>query len=238
MALLTIVNDEQTLAERVADRFVAVAHDAVRQRGSAMVCLTGGTTPKRAYELLATQPWQQRVSWDHLQIYWTDERHVPPDHTDSNYGMARDALVMNVPIPASHVHRIRGELDPEEAARAYERELAARFDLLLLGVGEDAHIASIFPGSPLIHERNRRVAAAWVTRLKAYRITLTPPALLASEHIGVIVAGGSKASAVAVAFHEPADVERYPVHLLRSAGDRVEWFIDRAAGRDVASRPG
>ncbi len=238
MAMLTIAENEFALADRAAERFTEIVAEAVGAHGAAIVSLTGGTTPKRMYELLATEPWRGRLPWDRIQLYWGDERHVPPDHRESNYGMARDALVRHVPIPASHVHRIRGELRPDEAARLYERELPDRFDLMLLGLGVDAHIASIFPDSPVVEERRRGVAAPWVSHLKAYRITLTPPALLGSAHIVLIVAGAAKAPAVAAAIEKPPDPARYPVHVLRPAGDLVEWFIDRAAARDVSSPRG
>lgn len=238
MALLTVCDDEGALAERAADRLATLAAAALRARGTAAICLTGGRTPKRLYELLAGERWRGRIAWDALHLFWSDERHVPPDHADSNYGMTRDALVMHVPIPAAHVHRIRGELPPEDAARRYERELPPRFDVLLLGLGEDAHVASIFPGSPLVSERTRRAAAVWAPHLKAWRITLTPPALLDSDHIVMLVAGASKAAAVAAAIDAPADPGRWPVHVLRDAGPRLEWLTDRAAARDVSSRRG
>jgi 6-phosphogluconolactonase len=238
LAVLNVVADENTLAERVAARFVDVVRDAVRARGVALVCLTGGATARKPYEALASDPWRTRVEWDHVQVYWGDERHVPPDHKDSNYGMARDALLMHVPIPAANVHRIRGELPPDEAARQYERGLPDRFDLLLLGVGEDAHIASIFPRTPVVNEQQRRVCAVWAAHLKAYRITLTPTALLSGAHIVVIVASAAKAPAVAAALEKTPDPVQYPVHLLRAADDRVEWFIDRAAARGLTSRHG
>jgi 6-phosphogluconolactonase len=133
------------------------------------------------------------------------------------------------------VHRMRGELPPGEAADLYERELPDRFDLMLLGLGEDAHIASIFPGSALVSERRRRVMAVWVPHLRSYRITLTQPALLAADRIVMLVAGSKKAPAVAAAIDAPSDPARVPAHLLRDAGDRVQWFIDRAAARDVSS---
>ena len=235
MALLTTVEHEHALAERAATGLVAAVHEAVRAAGTARISLAGGTTPKAMYELLATAPGRPPIPWERVHLYWSDERHVPPDHKDSNYGMARDALVMHVPIPASQVHRIRGERPPDEAARLYERELPDRFDVLLLGLGEDAHIASIFPRSLVLQETKHRVAAPWVAHLKAYRITLTPPALLSAARIMMIVSGAAKAPAVAAAFEKPADAASYPVHLLRPAGDRVEWFIDRAAARDLSS---
>lgn len=237
MALLTIAEDDRTLAERAAARFVELVNEAVRSRGEAAVSLTGGTTPKRMYELLATEPWREQVPWDRVQLHWGDERHVAPDHKDSNFGMAWQALVMHVPIPASNVHRILGERPAEEAARLYEQELPERFDVMLLGLGEDAHIASIFPGSPVLHSNGRRVAAVWIDKLNTYRITLMPRVILDSTHIMLVVSGASKAPAVAAAFEAPDDPDRYPVHLLRGAGDRVEWFIDAAAARDLRARP-
>ena len=205
--------------------------------------LTGGGTPKRLYALLADphQPWRARVDWARVHLFWGDERHVPPDDPDSNYGMANDALVRHVPIPAAQVHRMRGEIDANEAARDYEATLqrgfaaAGRadltFDVMLLGLGEDAHIASIFPASPAMRA-DGRTAAVWAPHLNAWRITLTPAAILDARAIVMVVAGASKADAVAAALDQPLDVARYPAQLLRQAGDRVEWIIDLAAARD------
>jgi 6-phosphogluconolactonase len=235
VAVLTIADDEIDLAERLADRFEMLLDAAIRATSTAIVCLTGGNTPRRLYQLLASEPRRDRIAWERLQVFWSDERHVPPEHQDSNYRMAREALIMHVPIPASHIHRIRGELPPEDGARLYEAELTDRFDVTLLGLGEDAHIASLFPDSPAIHETVRRVAAPWVSHLDAYRITLTPPALLTSAHILMLVSGAAKARAVAAAFEEPSDPGRFPVHVLRPAGDRVEWFTDRVAAQGLSS---
>jgi 6-phosphogluconolactonase len=247
--MLTIAADEAALARVAADRWMEIVLAAVGARGRAVVSLTGGSTPKRMYETLARDA--SRLPWTDVHLYWGDERHVPPDHADSNYGMARDALLAHVPIPASQVHRMRGELPAEEAAGEYERELAAipggsrnvdsgsqMFDLMLLGLGDDAHIASIFPGSPVLEERRRLVAAPWAPHLNAFRITLTPPALLDSRRIVMLVAGEQKADAVAAAIEGPEDVRRWPVQLLRRAGDAVEWLIDRAAARALSSRRG
>ena len=233
MALLTIVDDEEALARRGADRFAAVVGDAVRERQRAIVSLTGGTTPKKMYEALARDP--TRVPWQRVHLFWGDERAVPPGHADSNYGMAHEALLAHVSIPAGQVHRMRGEWPAHEAAAAYERELMGTFDLMLLGLGEDAHIASIFPGSAVIEERVRLTAAPWVAHLDAYRITLTPQALLDARHIVMLVAGSKKADAVKAAIEGPDDPRRWPAQLLRAAGDRVEWLIDRASAQALAS---
>ena len=238
MARLTVADDEVELASRAAERIAQLIGAAASAHGSAIVSLTGGATPRRLYSALADprQPWRSRIPWPQVQLFWGDERHVPPDHSDSNYRMAKTTLLDHVPIPADHVHRMRGELpDAREAAADYERTLNSAFDVMLLGVGEDAHIASIFPASELLDTRverpqtRRRVAAIWVPHLDAWRITLTPDAILDSRAIVVLVAGANKADAVHAALHEPLDVPTYPAQLLRSAGDRAEWFVDRAA---------
>jgi 6-phosphogluconolactonase len=247
MARLTVADDEVDLASRAAERIAQLIADAAAARDSAIVSLTGGTTPRRLYAALADprQPWRDCIPWPQVQLFWGDERHVPPDDSDSNYRMAKATLLDHVPIPADHVHRMRSELpDAHEAAADYERALntvasAFRrknlFDLMLLGVGGDAHIASIFPGSDLLDTRagggsaGRRVAAVWAPHLEAWRITLTPDAILDSRAIVVLVAGTGKADAVRAALQERLDVTKYPAQLLRSAGDRVEWFVDRAA---------
>ena len=241
MAAVIVADDEEALAGAAAERITALTGQSIERRGRAAICLTGGTTPERLYEALAdpSRPWHRRIDWARVHLYWGDERHVPPDHPESNYGMAARALVNQVPIPPAQVHRMRGELpDAADAAREYEPVLPDTFDVMLLGLGEDAHIASIFPGSPLLgadHATGDRrglapkVAAVWAAHLNAWRITLTPPALLASRAIVMLVAGPSKADAVHAALKMPDDVQRYPAQLLHAAGDRVEWFVDRAA---------
>ncbi len=252
MARLTIAPDENALAEAAAERITALIERSMATRGSAVVSLTGGGTPRRLYALLADarHPWRTRIDWTRLHLFWGDERHVPPDHTDSNYGMAQAALLDRVSVPPSQVHRMRGEMpDAAAAARAYEQELhdgfaaAGRsdstFDVMLLGLGEDAHIASIFPDSELLRrpfkgrptqgDTGHRVAAVWASHLNAWRITLTPAAILDARAIVMVVAGEQKADAVDAALAGPVDVARRPAQLLREAGDRVEWFVDQAA---------
>jgi 6-phosphogluconolactonase len=248
MATVTVLDDEIGAAEAVAERLSASAAAANAEWHSVTLCLTGGRTPERMYKLLAdpAREWRARIPWPNVHLFWGDERHVPPDHPDSNYGMAARALIDHVPVRPEHVHRIRGEVaDAHEAARLYEAELrdgfarAGRrdqtFDVMLLGLGEDAHIASIFPGSPLLARPSQtRVAAVWASHLNAWRITLTPPALLDARRIVMLVAGAKKADAVHAALEVPTDATRWPAHLLRKADDRVEWFLDRAAARKLS----
>ena len=246
MAIVIILRDEEALAAAAAERVSSRIQQSMAARGSAVICLPGGRTPRRLYELLADagRPWRARIEWSHVHAFWGDERHVPPDHAESNFGMAHRTLLAHVPLPASQVHRMRGELpDAAAAAREYETTLrrgfalAGRkdqtFDLMLLGLGEDAHIASIFPGSPLltVGAGGHQVAAVWAEHLNAWRITLTPPALLAARSILLLVSGGHKAAAVQAALDAPVDEARCPAQALRAAADRVEWMIDAAAAQ-------
>ena len=237
MARLTVV-EQHAFADTVAGRLAELIEQSIAARGAAMVSLTGGHTPRYAYAALAdpSRPWRTQVDWSRVHLFWGDERHVPPDHPDSNYGMADAALVQHVPIPPGQVHRIRAELpDAKDAAADYAGQLPERFDVMLLGLGDDCHIASIFPASGLLDDfpNEPRVAAVFVPHLNAWRITLTPRVILDSRAIVMEVSGESKAAAVAAAIDGPLDIARYPGQLLRDAGDRVEWLLDHAAAARV-----
>jgi 6-phosphogluconolactonase len=247
-----VVVEAAALADAAAERLTELIEQSIVQRSRAYVSLTGGTTPQATYEALAdaARPWRERIDWSRVHLFWGDERCVPPDHPDSNFGMANRALVEHVPIPADHVHRMRGELsDPQQAAVEYAEQLPSTFDVMLLGLGEDCHIASIFPGSPLLvpspsaaHAApgkgdTPRPTASTIAPNGQKRITLTPPALLNSRSIVMLVSGRGKAAAVSNAIEGPLDVQRSPCQLLREAGDRVEWFVDREAAARL-SAPG
>ena len=246
MAHVTVLTDEEALAATAAERVTSVVEASIALHDGVRICLAGGRTPRRLYELLAdvARPWRARIDWTRVHVFWNDERHVSPDDADSNFGMAFHALLAHVPIPAAQIHRMRGELaDAADAARRYDAELRAAtrdatlFDVMLLGVGEDAHIASIFPGSaPLRGASLVRfappdplVAAVYVEHLRSWRVTLTPSTLLDSRAILVLASGDRKGAAVRASLDEPEDVARWPAQLLRAAGDRVEWLIDSAA---------
>lgn len=258
--MLIVEADANAVADAAAERLTTAIGQAVAQRGDAMVSLTGGETPRRLYARLAdpAQGWRTRMPWDRLHLFWGDERHVPPEHPDSNYGMAYDAMLRHVPVPDVRIHRMRGELpDARDAGREYASELrrafsaAGRadltFDVMLLGLGEDAHIASIFPGSELLNgivadpsltgqpasDSVPPAAGVWAGHLDAWRITLTPRALLDARAIFVVVSGAAKADAVHAALEQPLDVRRWPAQLLRAAAARVTWIVDRAAAARV-----
>jgi len=253
MAPLKIVADKIAVSEAAAERITSLVEKAVSARGVAAVSLTGGTTPDVLYQFLAdpNRPWRDRLDWGHVHLFWSDEREVPPDHPESNFGLANRLLIQHVSVPATQIHRMRGELPASDAGPLYDALLRARrdqvagplFDVMLLGIGANAHIASIFPNSPLLErserpERPERFATGiYVPEISLWRITLTPPALLDSAAIVVIANGSSKAVAVSAALEGTLDVARNPAQLLRAAGDRVQWIIDSAASARLRGVP-
>lgn len=233
------VTDAAALAAEAAAQIVTLARSAIAATGRFHVALSGGSTPRALYARLVAEP----IDWARVHVFWGDERCVPPDHPDSNYRMAFDVLLSKVPVPVDNVHRLRGEVDPAQAAADYEAELrrdlpAGRFDLVLLGLGPDAHTASLFPGTIAVHEQQRWVIGHFVQKLGVNRLTLTPPILNRAAHILFLVAGADKAAAVRSVWREPYDPDRFPAQVIKPIDGEVTWLIDRAAAsnlEDVAS---
>jgi 6-phosphogluconolactonase len=234
------------LADAAARLVVEVAGEAWRRDGRVTLALAGGSTPRGLYRRLAVEPFAARMAWPDMHVFWTDERHVAPDHQASNFRMADEALLRHVPVPADHVHRIPAEdPDADRAARAYDAQLRltfglppggfASFDLMLLGMGADGHTASIFPGSPAVHERERQVVAPFVETQHAYRITITPPVIANARTAIVLVSGAGKATALRDAIEASTDPGRIPIHCLRESHGRVVWLVDRAAASALSS---
>ena len=231
--------DLDALSRAAAQDFAALAKDAVATRGVFHVLLSGGTTPKRLFQLLAAMG-RDALPWDAIHLWWGDERCVPPEHADSNFGMTRAALIE--PLGLAHAHRIVGEGDPEASARAYEAELIAALgsppvvDLALQGMGPDGHTASLFPHSPALAERTRFVVANPVdsplTKGKTTRITLTYPALDAARHVRFLAGGADKAATLAAVLQGPRDVATYPSQGVEGAD--VQWLVDEAAAARLA----
>lgn len=222
----------EDLAQAAADAFVEEAGKSIAECGRFAVVLAGGSTPKATYEILAHDH-ADEVEWPGVHVFFGDERSVPPDHGDSNYRMAREALLDHVPVGS--VHRMRGELPPEEAAASYERELAEffgdgppAFDLVMLGIGEDGHTASLFPETSALDVTDRTVLANPVLKLETTRITLTAPVLNAARRVLFLVAGGGKAEALERILAGDADPRAYPATLVRPEGGPT-WMLDRAA---------
>ena len=237
---LRVYDNPEEVARAVASRFVEVSREAIETRGRFSVALAGGSTPKRVYELLASEEWRAQVAWARVHVFFGDERCVPPEHPDSNFRMARESLLARVPLPAENVRRLRGEGDPAESAAMYEAALRAffdgepwpRFDLVMLGMGDDGHTASLFPGSPALREQTAWVVAAHVEKLRAYRLTLTLPAINHAENVMFVVTGASKSERLREVLAAPKVSDPPPAQLVRPTRAPLEWFLDKAAAPD------
>jgi len=230
-------------ARALASEIVLIAEQAIATRGRFALALCGGSTPTTLYKLLAESEFADRIDWEFVHVFWGDERCVPPEHADSNYHMARLALLDHVPIPLPHIHRMHGELPPELGAVQYEQTLreyferreggatGPRFDLVLLGMGDDGHTASLFPNSPALAVSNRWVMEVHAEHLKSWRLTLTPVALNAAARAFFFVTGESKAAMLPKALGTPDDESELPVHYITPA--LVRWYVDEAAGKAV-----
>jgi 6-phosphogluconolactonase len=233
--------DAAALARRAAQYFVEMADEAVDRRGRACIAISGGSTPKAAFELLGdpNQPWRARMQWDKLDLYWVDERCVPPDDPESNYRMTCEALLDQAPLRPEQIHRMEGELEPEEAARRYESELRnsfrlegaelPRFDLIALGMGPDGHTASLFPHTKALHEMSRLVAANHVPQMDTWRITLTWPVINRANSVFFLVEGADKAEILKEVMAGPCDVEGLPSQLIRPASGILTLILDKSA---------
>ena len=236
-----VVEDADALARRAAEHFTQAAEAAVARRGRARIAISGGSTPKAAFRLLAdpTQPWRSRMPWDKLDLYWVDERCVPPGDPDSNYHMTREAMLDHVPLPPERVHRMEGELEPEVAAARYESLLrntfrlegaeSPRFDLIALGMGPDGHTASLFPHTGAIHEMGKLVTANHVPQKDTWRITLTWPVINHASSVFFLIGGADKASVLHEVFTGPRDPERLPSQLIWPSGGILTLVLDKAA---------
>ena len=239
-----VVKDAAAIARAAADLFVKQAAQPARERRLFRVLLAGGTTPKALYTLLASPAYRSRVDWDRLVFFFGDERAVPPDHPQSNYRMANEALFRPVGIVESSIHRMEAEgEDLNAAAAAYEDVLRAsfgsvpRFDLVLLGMGADGHTASLFPGSPLLKEHSRWVAPVLdAPKPPARRLTVTLPVLNAGHQVLFLVAGRPKAAALRAVLEGTAPPEQYPARSVQPGPERLRWLVDEAAGADLQGR--
>jgi len=190
---IIVCGDVDELNRKAAERFITLAADAISRSGRFTVALSGGSTPKALYSLLASPAYRERIDWSRIHLFWGDERCVPPDHPESNFRMVQESLLSRIQIPSENVHRMMGEKEPEQARQEYEEHLkqffrlppgeVPRFDLILLGLGEDGHTASLFPGSAALNENQRLVATIYVEKLKAQRLTLTLPVINAAAQI-------------------------------------------------------
>ena len=215
-------------AERIVNAAAAKLLDG---QGMFSLVLSGGSTPKALYQLLATDPYRTRLNWSHVEFYFGDERCVPPDHPDSNYRMAHESMLSKLPIPECNIHRMRGELPPEQAAIEYGRMLKGKFhdggpDMVLLGMGDDGHTASLFPGTAALAETHHRCVANHVEQMDAWRVTMTYPFLNRAAAVLILVEGEKKAGRLEQVLEGPPG--KFPIQGIRPAG-KLSWLIDVAA---------
>ncbi|MDQ1591428.1 MAG: 6-phosphogluconolactonase [Pyrinomonadaceae bacterium] len=242
---LQIFADANEVAHAAARRFAELAREGVETNGRFSVALAGGSTPKRVYELLAGEEFGARLDWSGVHIFFGDERCVPPDHADSNYRMANEALLSRVALPEQNVHRMRGEGDAVANARLYEDELRGyfgdttawpEFDLIMLGMGDDGHTASLFPGTHALGVRTAWVTANWVEKFDTYRVTLTAPAINHARHVMFIVTGAGKAERLEEVIHGAPEPERLPSQLIQPRAGALAWFLDEAAAAKLKGK--
>ena len=225
---------EHVLAE-LADYFVAQASRAIAARGRFVVTLSGGNSPKKLYELLASPAYREKVSWQHVYFFFGDERNVPATDTESNYRMAKQALLEPLSIAAAQVFAVDTTLPPAEAAAAYTRTIQeffgteeARFDLVLLGLGDNSLTASLFPHTPVLHDASVGAREVFLEDKKVFRITLTAPLINQARAVAFLVYGADKAAAVQRVQRGPRDVDEFPAQLIAPAGE-LHWFLDQPA---------
>lgn len=237
MNKLEVLPDAEAVSQAAADQFIAASSESIEERGEFTVALSGGSTPGSAYQRLAGADLAPLINWRKVHLFWGDERAVPPNHPESNYRLARDSFLDKVPIPHANIHRIKTELDPDLAAADYAEELQEvfgekgppRFDMILLGMGDDGHTASLFPGTGALSEARRWVVANYVEVLKSWRITLTPRVFNAARRIVFLVTGAKKAERLKQVLQGERDPESLPAQLVDPRDGQLIWLVDKAA---------
>jgi 6-phosphogluconolactonase len=248
--ILRTFTDADAVSQAAAAEFIRNASEALAARGRFAVALSGGSTPQHLYQLLAAPPYRTQVDWKRVEVFWGDERCVPPDHRDSNYRMAREAMLDRLPIPVGQIHRIEAARpDRAAAARDYQAVIARALgvdpagpppalDLVLLGMGPDGHTASLFPGTTALAETQKWVTVNFVPRFAADRITLTAPMLNQAREVLFLVEGTDKAERLVEVLEGPRDPQRLPSQLIQPVSGSVLWFLDRAAAARLTTVEG
>lgn len=246
---IQVFEDAPNVARAAAQRFLALADEAIDRHRRFTIALSGGSTPRALYSLLATRPYHDEVDWSRVWVFWGDERTVSPTDEESNYRMARETLLFHVPIPATQVFRMHGEYpDHEKAAALYEMDVRRafalapgelpRFDFILLGMGPDGHTASLFPHTAALHVTDRLVVANRVEKLNTWRITLTAPVINNAAEVVFLVVGDDKAAVLARVLEGPRDPEELPSQLVAPTDGKTIWMLDRAAASQLSGNAG
>jgi 6-phosphogluconolactonase len=239
---ITVFPDNELFIAGAAEFMVARAVEAIATRDRWTVALAGGGTPKPIYQRLADAGYAQRIDWQRVHVFFGDERCVPPDDSRSNFRMAREALLDFVPLPAGNVHRMRGEDDPALAALSYEQEIQRlfrsvappAFDLICLGMGDNGHTASLFPGTASLREQARWITPQYVEVMQTWRVTMTAPLLNAARHVAFMIEGAGKAEMLQRVLHGPYDPDVLPAQMIQPTGGQLHWLVDAAAAGRLA----
>lgn len=242
---IAIYPDTDTLSNRAADFIIHAANEAIVRHGRFTLALSGGSTPKKLYGMLGEPPYSTLINWSLVEVFWSDERNVPPDDPESNYHMANEVLLSKVPIPASQVHRMPAdEAERDAASQAYTETMQRvfgtggipAFDLVQLGMGPEAHTASLFPHQASLHEQKRLVMPVSVPKPPPPRLTFTPPLLNAARNILFLVTGAEKAEAVQAVLEGNYQPDEYPAQIVRPTAGSVTWMLDEAAARNLSRK--
>jgi 6-phosphogluconolactonase len=242
---IAIYPDIDTLSREAAQYIVRLASESIVMHGRFTIALSGGSTPRKLYSLLGSEPYRSQIDWALVEIFWSDERCVPPDSEDSNYRMARETLLSNIPIAAKQVHRMPADQpDRDVASQAYTLEMQRtfgtdgipRFDLIQLGMGPEGHTASLFPHQPSLHEQQRLVMPVITPKPPPPRLTFTPPLLNAARHILFLVTGADKSDAVHAVLEGEYNPDEYPAQIVRPKDGEVTWMLDTAAAEKLRNR--
>ena len=238
--MIRIYNDLESLSQAAAELFTIQSRQASLICGRFSVALSGGETPRRLFEILATSPYRERIHWDEVHIFWSDERCVPENDPRNNAHMARQTLLDQVPIPTANIHPIRGDQSPQQAAIQYERELREffsvqnpNFHLVLLGLGANGHIASLFPHTEVLNEQGRWVSEVYIPELGMYRITFTAPFINQASQVVFLVSGRDKSSVLKNVLEGTYKPHKLPAQLIRPNGAQPIWLVDMAASRKL-----
>jgi 6-phosphogluconolactonase len=245
---IQIVENGEAVSRTAAEMMVSLALEKLQSEESFAVALSGGSTPKNMFAILANDAaLHNQMPWDRVHFFWGDERHVPPDHTDSNYRMTNEAMLSRVPVPPENIHRIRAENpDAGKAAEDYEQELRGffnleteqlpPFDCVFLGMGPDGHTASLFPGTKALQERERLVVSNWVDKFQSYRITMTTPVLNNADIVIFLVSGEEKAEPLRVVLEGEKQTDLFPSQLIEPTHGKLLWLVDQAAARQLRGK--
>jgi 6-phosphogluconolactonase len=236
---LNIFNNDNEVLTALAEHFINVGNEAIASKGKFSVALSGGSSPKKLYELLADS-YADKLDWEKVYFFFGDERNVPQTHPDSNYLMAKKALFEPLEISTLNIFPVDTTLEPKEAAEKYEAEIEEffdevelSFDLVLLGLGDNSHTASLFPHTPVLHDRTPGVKEVFLQDQQVFRITLNAPLINEAQHIAFLVYGAGKAIAVHHVLEDDEDIEEYPAQLIEPIVGEIQWFLDTAAAANL-----